>query len=271
MLTILSIAGLLLIVMIHELGHAHAMIRNGIRIKEIGLGWPIRSLPHFRFRLNKKIPSVTLHPLLLGAYVEPYYSEGKKIEGLPYLDMAFVYGAGVWANTVFAMLIVVVLQMFAPEQMPTYKAVINSSAINLTLTLLYVGILVILFLCPRLFCGYIIPPLGIFVTYLTVKILTEHFRDSMGGPVSIIMDSAPRMATWVGAGKEIAILSLAIGLLNMLPLPPLDGGQIIRNLLKRWFGERWSLAYSGFGVLCVLCLIALALFGDIQKLIHLIF
>lgn len=47
MTVISSIIALLIIVMIHELGHAYAMIRKGIRIKEMGLGLHIPSLPIF--------------------------------------------------------------------------------------------------------------------------------------------------------------------------------------------------------------------------------
>ena len=110
-----------------------------------------------------------------------------------------------------------------------------------------------------------------FLAYIIIGALTEDPGGSAVGPIFIIMDSAPQMASWVGAGKQLAIMSSLIGLTNMLPTPPLDGGQIIRNLIKRRPSKGLVPAYDKFGMLCVFCLIALALSRDIQKLIQLIF
>lgn len=218
--------------------------------------------------MNKKIPDFSINPFLLGAYVKPSYGGEQRIKKLPYTDAAFIYGAGVWINTILGILILIVLQILVPERISVYAVSILGSP-PIYILYIYIGAFLVLLL-PKLFCSYIIPLLGTSIGYLLVRTLVNNYKNALSGPVSIIMDMTPQMTSLINICKEIAIISIAIGLFNMLPLPPLDGGQIIRVLIKRLFKGKLVLAYEVFGIVCILGLLILALFGDILKLIHLI-
>ncbi|MFB6174754.1 MAG: site-2 protease family protein [Candidatus Nanohalobium sp.] len=59
--------------------------------------------------------------------------------------------------------------------------------------------------------------------------------------------------------QTIAILNLGIGLINMLPLKPLDGGQIMGGVIENYLGESASKAFNYFSGLGMLALIGVIL------------
>lgn len=260
-----SIAALIFVVIIHELGHAYAMIRTGVRIKEISLGFKLPILPSLSFRFNKKIPRLTLNPLLLGAYVEPSYGGGNKMQNLPYLDVAFVYGAGVWVNVIFALFIFLILEVIPGHAYPAHQLKIGGTPFDIVPFILAFIIWVLVFF-PRFFCAYIVPILGILLAYFFLKVLLADFTMAVGGPITIVKMTSPAMKTWLGIAGQAALISLTIGLGNMLPLVPLDGGRIVGCYLKRWFGKSCEMAFGVVGLLCVAMLIAIAIFVDVSQL-----
>ncbi|MFB6115474.1 MAG: site-2 protease family protein [Candidatus Nanohalobium sp.] len=44
--------------------------------------------------------------------------------------------------------------------------------------------------------------------------------------------------------KTIGILNVGIGLVNMLPIKPLDGGQIVGGVVDKYMGDQASMAYN---------------------------
>ncbi|PSH00519.1 MAG: hypothetical protein BRC30_03100 [Nanohaloarchaea archaeon SW_7_46_7] len=55
--------------------------------------------------------------------------------------------------------------------------------------------------------------------------------------------------------ETVAILNIGIGLVNMLPFKPLDGGQIIGGLVEKYSGENGVKAFNYFSILGMLLLI----------------
>ena len=94
---------------------------------------------------------------------------------------------------------------------------------------------------------------------------------NLGGPIQIARTSVQAAKS----GPEtlwslIAFLSLNIAILNLVPIPVLDGGQILIVLAERVNGSAFSArmreGFARVGVLAVLALIVLVTFNDLRNL-----
>jgi len=69
----------------------------------------------------------------------------------------------------------------------------------------------------------------------------------------------------------IAVLSLSLGVMNILPIPPLDGGKIasevVEALMRRPIPRRVSLAFSATGAVLLFSLIFYLMYADIVRYI----
>jgi regulator of sigma E protease len=93
----------------------------------------------------------------------------------------------------------------------------------------------------------------------------------IGGPLSIA-DMAGRSAKvgWQSYLGFLALISISLGILNLLPLPMLDGGQLLYDAWELVSGRKVPQAIQEvlqrFGVAGLLFLTILALFNDISSL-----
>jgi regulator of sigma E protease len=95
--------------------------------------------------------------------------------------------------------------------------------------------------------------------------------DQLGGPIAITRASVQAARS----GLEslfylIALLSVNVGILNLLPIPILDGGQILINVLETARGRAFSLRTREYilrgGLFVILLLFALVMFNDARGL-----
>jgi Zn-dependent protease len=77
--------------------------------------------------------------------------------------------------------------------------------------------------------------------------------------LSIIKVSSPAMNTILSVTDYIIYLNIVFGLLNLLPIPPLDGYKIIKNLLFR-SNIRFFLIYERYGTYILIAFLLLGLF-----------
>jgi regulator of sigma E protease len=98
----------------------------------------------------------------------------------------------------------------------------------------------------------------------------EVSAKNLGGPIAIAKTSV--QAARGGADmlwSLIAFLSINIAILNLVPIPVLDGGQILMVLAERIKGGEFSMrtreAFARVGVLAVLALIVLVTFNDVRS------
>jgi regulator of sigma E protease len=104
--------------------------------------------------------------------------------------------------------------------------------------------------------------LGLFTGKTTLK--------QLGGPLSIA-DMAGKSAQvgWQPFIAFLALMSISIGLLNLVPLPMLDGGQLLYDAWELVAGKRISLSLQEklqkVGFLLLISLSLLALFNDLQR------
>jgi len=101
------------------------------------------------------------------------------------------------------------------------------------------------------------------------------------GDVSIKNISGPiNIAQFAGASAQagvsnflsfLAIVSISLGVLNLLPIPVLDGGQIVYQLVE-WvkgspMSERAQIAGQQVGILALLLLMSFAFYNDIARIL----
>ncbi|MBX3578030.1 MAG: RIP metalloprotease RseP [Rhizobiaceae bacterium] len=113
--------------------------------------------------------------------------------------------------------------------------------------------------------GHIIQRTGQFLQRFVVG---REDRCQLGGPVKIA-DMAGRAAAlgfeWLV--QLVALLSVGIGILNLLPIPPLDGGHLlfygIESVIRRPVSERTMEAFYRVGFVAVLAFMGFVLWNDI--------
>jgi len=95
---------------------------------------------------------------------------------------------------------------------------------------------------------------------------------NLSGPLTIA-DYAGQSATlgWISFVGFLALVSVSLGVLNLLPIPLLDGGHLMyyvaEVLTGRPVSERTMEIGSRIGMMLLLLLMSFALFNDLQRLI----
>ncbi|MCA7900937.1 RIP metalloprotease RseP [Burkholderia cepacia] len=96
---------------------------------------------------------------------------------------------------------------------------------------------------------------------------------NLSGPVTIA-DYAGKSARLGPSAflSFLALVSISLGVLNLLPIPVLDGGHLLYYAVEAATGkavsERWQLILQRAGLICIVALSAIALFNDLARLIH---
>ena len=96
--------------------------------------------------------------------------------------------------------------------------------------------------------------------------------DNLGGPIQIsVFAGSAAKAGYITFLSMIALLSINLGLLNLLPIPILDGGQLLMIAIEKLKGSPVSdiaLEYSmRVGIILVVSLMIFAFANDIARLI----
>ena len=113
------------------------------------------------------------------------------------------------------------------------------------------------------------------ITKVSVRLMAGIFTGNtslkqLGGPLSIA-DMAGKSAQvgWQPFFAFLALISISIGLLNLLPFPMLDGGQLLYDAWELVAGKRISVSiqeqFQKVGFLLLISLSLLALFNDLQR------
>lgn len=93
----------------------------------------------------------------------------------------------------------------------------------------------------------------------------------LAGPVGIVQISADALAGgWASYAWFLALISINLALLNMLPLLPLDGGHVVLNIVERIRGRSVSLRIfervSMIGLALFAMLFFVAMYNDVGRI-----
>ena len=94
---------------------------------------------------------------------------------------------------------------------------------------------------------------------------------NLSGPVGIARDAGTvAKRGFIATLSFMAIISISLGILNLFPLPILDGGQIvfvlIEKLISRPLPERIQIVFQQFGIGALLFLMVFALYNDLIRI-----
>ena len=113
----------------------------------------------------------------------------------------------------------------------------------------------------------------ILIIYSIGKMISGSISaDNLGGPIQIsVLAGSAAKAGYITFLSMVALLSINLGLLNLLPIPILDGGQLVMIAIEKIKGSpvsEMALEYSmRIGIILVVSLMVFAFANDIARLI----
>jgi regulator of sigma E protease len=196
-----------LIVFVHEFGHFIAARKAGIKVYEFSIGFPFS--PRIITLFRHKETEFTLRLLPLGGFVSFSKDGGEDNTALfeaSYSKRAVILSAGSLFNIIFAFLVFVPVLVIS-------KHLNLIDAIGLSANTVW-----------EILSG----------TIMFINIFTGHgTMEGLSGPVGIAAIAGK------AASKGIlnllyftGVLSMSLGIMNLLPLPALDGGHLIMLLIE---------------------------------------
>lgn len=96
---------------------------------------------------------------------------------------------------------------------------------------------------------------------------------TLGGPISIFQTAgSASLAGWLAYLQFIGLISVIIGVLNLLPIPALDGGHFIffaiEAIIRRPVPENVQIMIINVGVILLVTLMFFATVNDVSRLLH---
>jgi len=116
------------------------------------------------------------------------------------------------------------------------------------------------------------------VSFLTVnsvfQMLTgEASLKNLSGPLSMVEYAG--QSAQIGVTSYVlflALISVSIGILNLLPIPVLDGGHLVFLMCEAFLGkplpESWQGVFQKGGLFILMVMMSIALFNDVARFFH---
>ena len=104
---------------------------------------------------------------------------------------------------------------------------------------------------------------------VTLQVSTNN----ISGPITIAQVSGKAMQLGLDYYLYIlAVISISLGVMNLLPIPILDGGHLVMYAVEIVAGQRASQKVFAigqrFGIVLLICLMSLAFYNDIFRLLN---
>ena len=237
-----------IVVLIHEFGHFIAARKTGINVYEFSIGFPFS--PKIATLFRHKETEFTLRLLPLGGFVSFSRNEDES-ESIEFLKedrwkRGIIISAGSIFNIIFAFLLLTVALLIG-KNLPLNDAILSSIK---TIEIVTIGTVHLIF---NLFSG-------------------NGSMDSLSGPVGIaVMAGKAANAGFINLIYFTGLLSLSLGILNLLPFPALDGGHLIilaiESLKRSPLSQRTYQIVGIAGISFFLILTLIATYKDILRLI----
>ncbi|MFV1884911.1 MAG: RIP metalloprotease RseP [Balneola sp.] len=96
-------------------------------------------------------------------------------------------------------------------------------------------------------------------------------RQNLGGPIAIasITRQATDQSGWTGFWQITALLSITLAIMNILPIPALDGGHLVfliyEGIVRKEPSEKVKIVAQNIGFIVLLTLMVFVIFNDVLK------
>jgi regulator of sigma E protease len=237
-----------LIVLVHEFGHFIAARKSGVKVYEFSIGFPFspRVLTFFRHKETE----FTLRLLPLGGFVafsrEDVTDDATALMEISYPRRALIMSAGSLFNIAFALLVLVPVFM-AGKDLPLPDAILVSlktvwAAISGTVMFL-------------------------------VNIITGHGAvEGLSGPIGIaVMAGQAASKGILNLFYFTGVLSLSLGIMNLIPFPALDGGQLAmllgESIRRKPFSPKTYQVATLTGLALFALLTVIVSYRDVMRLV----
>ena len=114
------------------------------------------------------------------------------------------------------------------------------------------------------------------LTVLTLRaihrlITGQSGLEQLSGPIGIAQAAGNSLELgFVRFVQFLAVLSLSLAILNLLPLPMLDGGHLLlfalEGIIGRPLPEFWVAGWQKIGLILIVSFTLLAIFSDVKRL-----
>lgn len=235
------------VVLVHELGHFIAARKAGIKVYEFSIGFPFSPKIFTLFR--HKETEFTLRLLPLGGFVS-FSKDGdedaKELFEASYFKRASIMSAGSLLNIAFAFLVFIPVFAFG-KHIPFIDAIMSSIQ---TLWAILSGTVAFIL---NIFSG-------------------SGSMEGLAGPIGIAsMAGQAAIKGILNLMYFIGILSMSLGIMNLIPLPALDGGQLfmlfIESIRKKPLSLKTYQVVNLLGLSLFIILTVLVTYKDIVRLI----
>ncbi len=234
------------IVLVHELGHFIIARRLGVKVYEFSIGFPFS--PKILTLFRHKETEFTLRLLPLGGFVS-FSKDGdedaKELFEASYFKRASIMSAGSLFNIVFAFL--VFIPVFAIGKHLTFIDAVLSSIKTVWAILLGTAL------------------------FLSNLLSGGGSMEGLAGPIGIASMAGQAASKGIlSLAYFTGILSMSLGIMNLLPLPALDGGQLfmllIESIRKRPLSLKAYQVVNAIGLSLFIILTLLITYKDIIRL-----
>jgi len=241
------IAVFTIVVLVHELGHFLAARRTGVKVYEFSIGFPFS--PKIATLFRHRETEFTLRLLPLGGFVSfsrDGDEEAPEFFAIPRRDRAAILSAGPLLNIGFA-IILFVLAFFFGKQLPVVDAVVLSVKTVGSVISGTVGFL--------------------------ISMLSGHASwEGLSGPIGIAAIAGKAAAKgFMNLLHFTGMLSVSLGIMNLIPFPALDGGQLLMLLIevvkRKPFSLKTYQVVNALGMALFLVLTIMVTYKDIVKII----
>ena len=235
------------VVLVHEFGHFIAARRAGVKVYEFSIGFPL-SPKIFTFFKHKET-EFTLRLLPLGGFVSFSKNgdeDAKELFEASYLNRAFIMSAGSLFNITFAFLVFVPVFVLG-KHLPFLDAIALSAQ---TIWAVLSGTIVFVV---NMFSG-------------------SGSMEGLSGPVGIASMAGQAASKGIlNLAYFTGILSMSLGIMNLIPFPALDGGQLFMLLIeavrKKPLDLKLYQMVNIFGIALFVILTIVITYRDIVRLV----
>jgi regulator of sigma E protease len=270
---ILFLIVLAVLVLAHEFGHFIVAKKSGIRVDEFGLGFGPSLL---KFKKGETIYSINL--LFFGGFVKIHGEEGKdsadprSFASKPVGVRALVIANGVFFNLLLAWFLITIgytigmpgslhsafsgTKITEAKELETIILPLHESVWEGLKTTYKMTIIVFISISSFIYNAF--------------KGLAE--MDQVLGPIGIVgVTGAAAKLGFVYFLGFVALLSINLAVVNIIPFPALDGGRLLFLLIEKVKGSPMSLKFSNIchsvGLVILLIIMLAVTYKDVLRLI----